>query len=163
MLDKNITESLFRQHYGKMIRLARTLLADDAEAQDVVQDVFARLLERDFVMSADKTEAYLMSAVRNHCFNLIRKKNLRQRVKNLYPVDEMDDSQPVAQQLEELKQIQAFVETHIEEPHRTIFRLRFDDDLTFREIADRLSLNLTTVYKYLHQCIQRIKVQFNNQ
>lgn len=45
MSDKNITERLFRQHYGKMIHLARTLLVDDAEAQDVVYEVFARLFE----------------------------------------------------------------------------------------------------------------------
>ena len=38
MNDKSILEGLFRQHYGKMIHLARTLLHDDAEAQDVVQD-----------------------------------------------------------------------------------------------------------------------------
>ena len=43
MNDKSILEGLFRQHYGKMTHLARTLLHDDAEAQDVVQDVFARL------------------------------------------------------------------------------------------------------------------------
>ena len=33
MNDKSILEGLFRQHYGKMIHLARTLLHDDAEAQ----------------------------------------------------------------------------------------------------------------------------------
>ena len=31
MNDKSILESLFRQHYGKMTHLARTLLHDDAE------------------------------------------------------------------------------------------------------------------------------------
>ena len=46
MLDKNILEGLFRQHYGKMIHLAGTLLGNNDEAEDVVQDVFARLLER---------------------------------------------------------------------------------------------------------------------
>ena len=30
MNDKSILEGLFRQHYGKMIHLARTLLHDDA-------------------------------------------------------------------------------------------------------------------------------------
>ena len=34
MNDKSILECLFRQHYSKMIHLARTLLHDDAEAQD---------------------------------------------------------------------------------------------------------------------------------
>jgi RNA polymerase sigma factor (sigma-70 family) len=163
MLDKNILEGLFRQHYGKMIHLARTLLGNDAEAQDVVQDVFAHLLENEYQMTGNKTEAYLMSAVRNHCFNLIRKKNLRERVKNLYPIDETDNSQSIEEQMEKLEQINAFVQTQVEEPHRSIFFMRFDEDLTFKEIAERLGLNLSTVYKYLCQCIQQIRIHFNNE
>ena len=163
MRDKNITEGLFRQHYGKMIHLARTLLVDDAEAQDVVQEVFARLLEKDFRMAGSKTEAYLMSAVRNGCINHIRKKNLRERVRSLYPVEEALDSQSIGQHDDELELIHDFVETQIEEPHRSIFRLRFDEDMTLKEIGTRLGLNINTVYKYLNQCIQRIRVQLTNE
>ena len=163
MLDKNILEGLFRQHYGKMIHLARTLLGNDAEAQDVVQDVFARLLENDYQMTGSNTESYLMSAVRNHCINLIRKKNLRERVKSLYPMDETDDNQSIGEQMEKLEQINTFVQTQIEEPQRSIFSLRFDEDLTFKEIADRLGLNLSAVYRYLRQCIQQIRIHFNNE
>ena len=163
MLDKNILEGLFRQHYGKMIHLARTLLGDDAEAQDVVQEVFARLLENDYLVTRHKTEAYLMGAVRNRCLNLIRRKGLRERVRHLFPVDELDDERPIKEQVDELEQIHAFVETRVEEPHKSIFFLRFDEDLTFKEIAARLGLNLSTVYKYLSQCIQQIRIHFNNE
>lgn len=163
MRDKNLTESLFRQHYSEMIHLARTLLVDDAEAQDVVQEVFARLLEKDFRVAGSKIEAYLMTAVRNDCINHIRKKNMRQRIRSLYPVEEPLDSQSVDQQLGELEQIHAFVETQIEEPHRSIFHLRFNEDMTLKEIGSRLGLNINTVYKYLNQCIERIRVQFNNE
>jgi len=163
MRDKNITENLFRQHYGKMIHLARTLLVDDAEAQDVVQEVFARLLEKDFQMAGNKTEAYLMSAVRNDCINHIRKKNLRERIRSLYPIDEALDGQPFGQQEDELEQIHDFVETRLKEPYRSIFRLRFDEDMTLKDIGAHLGLNINTVYKYLNQCIQRIRVQFNNE
>ena len=162
MLDKNILEGLFRQHYGKMTHLARTLLGDDAEAQDVVQDVFVRLLENDYQMTGSKTEAYLMSAVRNRCINLIKNKNLQEKVKNLYPVDEVDDIRPIEQLMNELEQIHNFVETHIEEPHRSIFYLRFDEDLTFKEIGENLGLSLSTVYKYFCQCIQRIRINFKS-
>ena len=145
MNDKSILEGLFRQHYGKMIHLARTLLHDDAEAQDVVQDVFARLLENEYQMTGSKTEAYLMSAVHNGCLNQIRKMQLRERTR------------PIEEVLAELDQINAIVDGQIEEPQRTIFRLRFDEELTFQEIATRLDMSVGAVYKYLRQCINRIK------
>ena len=157
MNDKSILEGLFRQHYGKMIHLARTLLHDDAEAQDVVQDVFARLLENEYQMTGSKTEAYLMSAVRNDCLNHIRKMQLRERFKHFHPLDEADDTRPSEEVLAELDQINTIVEEQIEEPQRTIFRLRFDEELTFQEIATRLDLSVGAVYKYLRQCINRIK------
>ena len=157
MHDKNILEGLFRQHYGKMIHLAGTLLDDEAEAQDVVQDVFAHLLEKEYQMTGSKVEAYLMSTVRNRCLNHIRKMQVRERFKRLYPLDEADESLPIEEVMAELDQINTIVETQIQEPHKTIFRLRFDEELSIHEIATRLDLSVGTIYKYLQQCISRIK------
>lgn len=157
MNDKSILEGLFRQHYGKMTHLARTLLHDDAEAQDIVQDVFARLLENEYQMTGSKAEAYLMSAVRNRCMNHIRNMQFRERFKHLHPLDEANESHSIEEITAELEQINAIVDAHIEEPQRTIFNLRFDEELTFQEIASRLDISVGTVYKYLRQCISRIK------
>ena len=60
MLNKKILEGLFRQHYSEMFHLARTLLGADEEAEDIVQDVFARLMETDIIPQADGIRAYLM-------------------------------------------------------------------------------------------------------
>ena len=49
MLEKLILEQLFRRNYSEMIRLARVLLGDDEEAEDVVQDVFLRVADGDHV------------------------------------------------------------------------------------------------------------------
>jgi len=163
MFDKNTIEGLFRQHYGKMINLASILLADDAEAQDVVQEVFARLMEHDFQMSVSKVEGYLMTAVRNSCLNAIRQKGVRQRVRGLLPVDEADDVQSVQGQIDKLEQVHTFVDTRLKEPYRSIFNLRFDEDLTLKEIAATLGMNVSTVYKYLNQAIQRIRIHMEKE
>jgi RNA polymerase sigma factor (sigma-70 family) len=140
-----------------MTHLARTLLHDDAEAQDVVQDVFARLLENEYQMTGSKAEAYLMSAVRNRCMNHIRNMQFRERFKHLHPLDEANESHSIEEMMAELEQINAIVDAHIEEPQRTIFSLRFDEELTLQEIASRLDISVGAVYKYLRQCISRIK------
>ena len=98
-----------------------------------------------------------MSAVRNGCLNHIRKMQLRERFKHIQPLDEADDSRTIEEVLTELDRINAIVEEQIEEPQRTIFRLRFDEELTFQEIATRLDMSVGAVYKYLRQCINRIK------
>jgi RNA polymerase sigma factor (sigma-70 family) len=161
MLNKKILEGLFRQHYSEMFHLARTLLGADDEAEDVVQDVFARLMETDIIPEAEGIRAYLMSAVHHGCTNIIRRTAMRQQVESLYPVDGTTDLQPIDQMTEQLDAIQAYA-NDLTEPHRSIFHLRFDEGLTLKEIAQRLGMNQNTVYKYLRQSIQQIRLKLHH-
>ena len=158
---KQFIEGLFRQHYSEMFHLARTLLGADEKAEDVVQDVFARLMETDIIPKAEGMRAYLMTAVHHGCTNIIRRTAMRQQVERLYPIDETHDLQPTGQLKERLDAIQAYA-NEFTEPHRSIFHLRFDEDLTLREIAQRLGMNQNTVYKYLRQSIQQIRLKLHH-
>ncbi|MBO7140385.1 MAG: sigma-70 family RNA polymerase sigma factor [Prevotella sp.] len=190
MLDNRILERLFRQNYSEMIHLASVLLGDVEEAEDVVQDVFLRLasgdrwrgfeipdsVDADFksasalgsvsargsasVWESASARGYLLTAVRNASLNRIRHLRVRDRVKGLLPVDDEADLQPVDKRLERLEAITAYVDGQLEEPHRSIFHLRFDDDLTVGETARRLGLNPNTAYKYLMQSIEQIRQHF---
>ena len=157
MFERKKIEHLFRRHYAGMKHLAMTLVGDDDDAEDIVQDVFARLMELDVMPAADKSEAYLMSAVRNGCYNLMRRAGVKEQVRNLWPVDAIDGGTLSEWQDECLEAIQMFVDSRLTEPHRTIFRMRFDDDMTLKEIAAKLDMNINTVYKYLVQSIQRVR------
>ena len=156
MTNKEL-EQLFRQNYSEMIHLARVLLGNDDEAEDVVQDIFLRVANSDI---PPQNDSYLLTAVRNACLNRIRQMQLHERVKNLLPIEDEADLQPIDKQLERLDDIAAFADEQLEEPHRSIFHLRFDEDLTIAEIARRLGLNPNTTYKYLAQSIQKIRNHF---
>lgn len=157
MLEKRILERLFRQNYSEMIHLAGILLRDGEEAEDVVQDIFLRVAASDV---PPRSDGYLLTAVRNACLNHIRQMQLHERVKGLLPIEDEADLQPIQKRMELLGDIAAYVDGYLEEPHRSIFHLRFDEDLTIAEIARRLSLNPNTAYKYLAQSIQQIRNHF---
>ena len=169
MTNKEL-EQLFRRNYSEMIHLARVLLGDDGEAEDVVQDIFLRIADSDILRPEGlsvarippKNDSYLLIAVRNACLNKIRQMQLHERMKNLLPIEDETDLQPIDRQLEQLEDISAFVDEQLEEPHRSIFHLRFDEDLTIAEIARRLGLNPNTAYKYLAQSIQKISNHFKH-
>ena len=159
---KLLVQRLFRQYYSEMIHLARTLLYTDEEAEDVVQDVFVRLMEIDILPMAEKTRAYLLTAVRNGCMNRINQKSVTEKVKNLYSVEIDTGSHDTADHLATIDAIRGYAEQHLKEPHRTIFRLRFEEDLKLKEIAQRLDMNQNTVYKYLRQGIQQIRLKLHH-
>ena len=157
MLEQRILEQLFRRNYSEMIHLASVLLGNDVEAEDVVQDIFLRVADSDILPENDN---YLLTAVRNACLNRIRQRQLHDKVKGLMPIQDEIELQTIDKRLERLDDIVAYVDQQLEEPHRSIFHLRFDEDLTVIEIARRLGLNPNTAYKYLAQSIQQIRHHF---
>ena len=126
-------------------------------AEDVVQDIFLRVADSDIPPMNDN---YLQTAVRNACLNRIRQLQLHDKVKGLMPIEDESDLQPIDKRLERLDDIAAYVDEQLEEPHHSIFHLRFEEDLTVSEIARRLGLNPNTAYKYLMQSIQQIRHHF---
>ena len=160
MTDKKILRALFLRHYNEMLRLARTLLYDDMEAEDTVLDVFLKLGQSDILPSDDKMRAYLLTAVRNGCMNHIRQMLFADRFRKLYPLEFNDDWQLDELRMQTLDAIRDYAETHLQEPHLSIFRLRFEEDLKLKDIASRLDMNIKTVFKYLSQSIACIQKQF---
>ena len=84
MTDQSKLEKLFRQHYRQMYRLATMLLHDDAESKDVVHDIFAHLLRESQDLREETAEHYLLTSVRNRCLNVIRSRQIQERVEHLY-------------------------------------------------------------------------------
>src|SRR5690349_12619083 len=56
-----------------LYRYSVMLLADVTRAEDVVQDVFASMVQRG-VPQMDSAEAYLARAVRNRCYDVLRQR-----------------------------------------------------------------------------------------
>ncbi len=150
---------LYEKHHGRMLFLAKQMLADDEESHDVVSDVFAQLAEQPPTMT--HPTSYLLNAVRNRCLNLLRKKRLAERVHRLLPIGEetsYDDNIPTNYPLEEMLR---FVETQLTPQTRNVVKLRFNERKTYREIAMALNISEAAVYKHLAQAISKLKRRFN--
>lgn len=151
-------ERLFRQHYKRMYRLARTILFDADESRDVVSDVFESLLREHTVLLSDTEEAYLLRSVRNRCLHLIAHKNVRERVARLLIsnaetiLSEHDD--------ERLDLLMRII-NNLEPPIRQqILRLRFLQEMSYQEVAAEVGVSKVTVYNHLSHAMDTIKKLF---
>ena len=163
MTDQKKLEKLFRQHYRQMYRLATMLLHDDAESKDVVHDIFAHLLRNSQDLREDTAESYLLTSVRNRCLNVIRSRQIQERVEHLYLLDLDTTITPTERLEEELKALYQGV-GELEPPVcRDIIMQHFRDGITFKEIALRLSVSETTVYKHLRRALHQLRTHLNNQ
>ena len=150
-------ESLFKQHYQAMYRLAFMMLHDKEESRDIVHDVFARLLDGDIRFDSDKAGAFLLSCVRNGCLNVMRTQNTRERAMHDIPINDEDPSDSEAFE-SEIQALQNGI-SHLTPPLcREIILLHYNDGLTFREIATRLQVSETTIYKHLRNALNQLRL-----
>ena len=157
MTDQSKLEKLFKQHYRQMYRLATILLHDDAESKDVVHDIFAKLLDDHTDLREDTAESYLLTSVRNRCLNVIRKRQIQERIEHLYLLDLDTTITPTERLEEELKALYQGI-SQLEPPVcRDIIIQHFRDGMTFKEIACRLGVSETTVYKHLRRALSQLR------
>ncbi len=71
---------LFRERQAELVRLAALVVGDRPVAEDVVQDVFARLCARDRVLEPDQSLAYVRAAVLNACRSFLRRRAVGRRL-----------------------------------------------------------------------------------
>ena len=163
MTDKKNLETLFKQHYRQMYRLATILLHDDAESKDVVHDIFAQLLDDSRNLREETAETYLLTCVRNRCLNVIRSRQIQERVQHLYLLDLETTVLPTDRLNEELKALYKGIELLEPPVCRDIVMLHFRDGITFKDIAIRLGVSETTVYKHLRRALSQLRTQLKIQ
>ena len=157
MTRKQELETLFRQHYRQMYRLATLLLHDNAVSKDIVHDVFAQLLTSSTELHEETVAAFLLTSVRNRCLNVIRGRKIQERVQRLYLLDLDTTIIPPDLFCEELKTLSEGISLLTPPVCREVVELHFRDNLTFREIAVRLGVSETTVYKHLRRALQQLR------
>ena len=162
-MTKEEFENIYRQHYARMYRLARTMLYDVDESNDVVSDIFARLLREKYQPQQSQMEGYLMTAVLNRCRDVISHKSIRKRVEKLFLQESMQGHIISMNDDDRLERLMQFIESELPPLSQQIFQLRFLREMSYEEVAQATGVSKVTVYNHLSQSLQRIKEHFQQQ
>ena len=160
MTDKREFEKVFRHHYDGMFRLARKMLNDDAESKDVVSDVFANLLKSNTDLKSDTLQAFLLTSVRNRCINLLVHKQKQQQMHKAVVVEMITPEQTAEH--EQLQLLHRYIDSRLPKLSQQILRLRYQQGLKYREIAQVLQVSEVTVHNHLSQSLKQLKDHFKS-
>ena len=158
------------QHYGKMQRVARTILYDEQAGEDVISDIFERLLRGRTALSSGTgdwedgaAERYLLTSVRNRCLKLLRRVP-GQSLSSTVQADQlavMASADAADADDELLSDIMSFAASHLSEQEQRILHQRFTLGLRYGEIAAAEGISRVAVWKHLSHALNEIKKQFN--
>ena len=154
MIDKREFETVFRRHYDGMFRLTLRMLGDEAESKDIVSDVFAQLLDSSVCLREETLRNFLLTLTRNRCINLLVH---RQKEKTAVMVDIHQEDDAEQEQLEALYR---FIDERLPPLSQQILRLRYQQGMKYREIAETLKVSEVTVHNHLSQSLKQMKDHF---
>jgi RNA polymerase sigma-70 factor (sigma-E family) len=146
-------EQLFRAHYTPLVRLARLLVDDLDQAEEVVQDAFVALHRQ--WHRADDPLAYLRTTVVNGARGRLRRRETaRRHLRSTEPVltTPPDDRAVLA---DEHRAVAAALSS-LPERQRACVALRYYQGLTEAETAAVLGISTGSVKTHVHRAIETL-------
>lgn len=151
-------EKVFHTYYSALVIYAKTILKDQNEAEDIVQQVFIIVWEKRSVIEVHTSlRAMLYKSVYNACLNRIKQLNVR----NKYVADAQHTLQKVSvDEGIQQKELQSRIENALNalpEQCGKIFKLSRFEQLKYQEIADELGISVKTVENQMGKALKIMK------
>lgn len=141
-------QDLYQQHSATVYRTALRVTGNPADAEDVLQTVFMRLLHQDGINHGQE-ENYLRRAATNASIDIIRK---RQSHKESDIEDAPPLAAPASDALQKERVRRALAKLDPEDAQ--LFVLRNLDGYSYDELADQFRIERGTVASRLHRIRQ---------
>ncbi|MEA2604858.1 MAG: hypothetical protein QOF89_5850 [Acidobacteriota bacterium] len=161
--DISLFEILMRRYNQRLFRVARGILTDDAEAEDVVQEAYMRAFRE---LATFRGEALFSTwLTRIACHEALARARKRRRLVRLVPTTGGEPPDPPSEasgpeREMENRELQAVLREAVEalpDPLRAVFCLREIEDLSTEETADALDLTLENVRVRLHRAKRSLR------
>ncbi len=172
MLSDAQLRTLLDRYERPLVRYAQNILGDLESARDVVQDTFIKWVEGQdndgspsLLESEERhTEAWLFTVCRNRAIDYQRK---QRRIVPMNPLEpERLSEEPIpgaALESEELALSLGLLLEELSENQREVIRLKFQNDLSYKEIAEITRLTVTNVGFLLHAGLKRLRSLLSEQ
>src|SRR5580658_1258808 len=153
--------ALFVVHLDAAYNLARWLMHDEAEAEDMVQEAYVRVAGHFAGFRGGDGRAWLLAIVRNSCYDRLRQKCASDRNtdfdEKLHSAGRQAPNPETALLLAERSEL---VKKSLEElpaEYREVLILRELEQLSYREIADIARIPLGTVMSRISRARQQLQ------
>jgi len=154
-----LVKQALEEYQGALIGYAASILGDVDRARDVVQDTFLRLWQQDTEKVADSLKSWLFTVCRNRAFDILRKEKRMTHLESqeLEAVaGGADDPAEAAEREESHRNVLQYLE-RLPENQREVIRLKFQGDLSYKEISAITNLSVGNVGFLLHTGIRRLR------
>ena len=160
--DEAAFEQVFKTHYKNLHAYAFSILKDEDEAEEMVQQVFFKLWERSEHLSfSGPVAAYLYRAVHNESLNFLKHQKVKagHQLHVAYSMKNKSETGQGKMMRKELENKFREALNELPEQCRTVFQLSRFEELRYREIADRLGISIKTVENQMGKALKIMRTK----
>ncbi len=157
-------EQVFTLYGDRLIRYAFSILKDNDEAQDLVQQLFIVLWTKREQMDVNTSlKSYLYKSVYNAALNKIKQRNVRESYAQYvnYTADGKTQAASFAIENKEIRMAIENAVNDLPEQCRIIFRMSKFDLLKYQQIADQLGLSVKTVENQMGKALKHMRLRLS--
>ena len=159
MVDQAWVKDVLERYEQRLVGYARRRLGDLEAAQDVVQECLLRLCRADQAQVAPRLEAWLYTVCRNLVIDHQRKERRMRVIAEPEPVVSPDSTAPL-EVAEQRASLRAGIQK-LSERDQEVLRLKFEDGLSYKDIAEVMELSVSNVGVILHTAIKRLRSELH--
>jgi RNA polymerase sigma factor (sigma-70 family) len=146
-------EALTRRLRIPLLRYFTRRTGSQPDSEELVQDLFLRLLRRPGLMALESVDGYVFEAAANLLRDKVKRERTRPRLSavdldRIDLADDLPDAEDVVGGRQDLERIQIALKS-LSPRARTIVILRRFEDMSHAQIAARLKISVSAVEKHL--------------
>lgn len=155
-------DHLFNKYYRGLVVFTYEIILDIEEASDIVQTLFADLWEKYEFEDEKEARNFLFLSARNRALNHLRHLKIRNQYieHTLSEYESEQNEQQIDYSLYDEDEIKCLIEEQIckmPPQMQTVFRLRYYDELSTKEVAEKLNISDRTAEKHYEKAIKFLR------
>jgi RNA polymerase sigma-70 factor (ECF subfamily) len=154
--DQDAFASLYDRHSALVYGVARRMLGDGSQAEDVAQSVFLQVWTRPDAFRGGNFAAWIARVSRNACLDILRSAAVRLREPESsadIPADDSVDDEVFARVRAE--NVSAALAS-LAADQRTAIEMAYFEGLSYREVAEKIGAPLGTVKSRIRMGLKRL-------
>lgn len=160
--DQAAFTAIYQRYWNSLFREAMNVLRSQKEAEDCVQEIFISLWKRRDTMAVNTSlKAYLQTAVRYKCIDHIEKNMIQGGYLRDFAAFQANfQAEPSVENNLYARELAAIIEQLMQKmpaKMREVYRLSRQEQLSHREIAQRLNISEETVKKQIYLALKILR------
>ncbi|MES2779705.1 MAG: RNA polymerase sigma-70 factor [Bacteroidota bacterium] len=158
-------ERVFNLYAEQLVRYATTIVKDNDDAEDIVQQLFVALWDKKGIPDVNGSlKSYLYRSVYNSSLNKLKQVKVRESYASdmTYVSDGFTASASESvEHKETVKRVDAAIE-ELPEQCKLIFKMSRIEQLKYQEIADQLGLSVKTVEAQMGKALKHMRTRLKD-